>query len=53
METEINHAPITGFPIFNLNSILNIPDDLDIKIIKKDLKNIAQDNNIEYKLEAI
>ena len=53
METDINHAPISGFPIFNLNSILNIPDDLDINIIKKDLKNIAQDNNIEYKLRAI
>ena len=53
METEINHAPISGFPIFNLKSILNIPDDLDISIIKKELKNIAQENNIEYKLVII
>tara|TARA_Y100000994_G_scaffold207344_1_gene179836 strand:- start:887 stop:1399 length:513 start_codon:yes stop_codon:yes gene_type:complete len=53
METEINHAPISGFPIFNLKSILNIPEDLDILIIKKELKNIAQENNIEYKLVII
>ncbi len=53
METEINHAPISGFPIFNLKSILNIPNDLDIKIIKKELKDIAQENNIEYKLGII
>ena len=53
METEINHAPISGFPIFNLKSILNIPEDLDFSIIKKELKNIAQENNIEYKLVII
>ena len=53
METEINHAPISGFPIFNLKSILNIPENLDISIIKKELKNIAQENNIEYKLVII
>jgi glycine cleavage system transcriptional repressor len=53
METEINNAPISGFPIFILKSLLNIPCDLDIIILKKELKNIAQENNIEYKLEAI
>tara|TARA_Y100000814_G_scaffold192739_1_gene141399 strand:- start:29 stop:553 length:525 start_codon:yes stop_codon:yes gene_type:complete len=51
METEIDNAPISGFPMFVLSSILNIPFDLDINTFKKSLKNIAQDNNIEYKLE--
>ena len=51
METEIDNAPISGFPMFVLSSILNIPHDLDINTFKKSLKNIAQDNNIEYKLE--
>lgn len=53
METEINNAPISGFPMFTLSSILNIPLDLDIKTFKKSLKKIAQENNIEYKLEII
>ena len=53
METEINNAPISGFPIFILNSLLNIPDDLDINNFKKELKAIAQENNIEYKLISI
>lgn len=53
METEINNAPISGFPIFILKSLLNIPCDLDIIALKKELKNIAQENNIEYKLETI
>ena len=51
METEINNAPISGFPMFVLDSLLNIPQDIDINVFKKSLKNIAQENNIEYKLE--
>ena len=53
METEIDNAPISGFPMFVLSSILNIPFDLDINIFKKLLKDIAQENNIEYKLEIL
>ena len=53
METEIDNAPISGFPMFVLSSILNIPFDLDINIFKKLLKGIAQENNIEYKLEIL
>ena len=51
METEFNNAPISGFPMFVLSSKLNIPSDLDINDLKKSLKNIAQENNVEYKLE--
>ena len=50
METEIDNAPISGFPMFVLSSILNIPCDLDFNTFKKSLKGIAQENNIEYKL---
>ena len=53
METEIDNAPISGFPMFVLSSILNVPFDLDINIFKKSLKGIAQENNIEYKLEIL
>ena len=53
METKINNAPISGFPIFILDSIINIPYNLDIKDFKKQLKIIAQDHNIEYKLKII
>jgi len=53
METEINNAPISGFPMFTMKSLLNIPADLNITNFKKDLKDIAQENNIEYKLECL
>ena len=53
METEIDNAPISGFPMFVLSSILNIPRDLDFNTFKKSLKGIAQKNNIEYKLEVL
>ena len=44
METEIDNAPISGFPMFVLNSILNIPYDLDFNTFKKSLKHIAQES---------
>jgi len=53
METEINNAPISGFPMFTMKSLLNIPTDLNIINFKKDLKDIAQENNIEYKLKCL
>ena len=53
METQINNAPISGFPIFVLNSFLNVPNNLNITYFKKALKDIAQENNIEYKLECL
>ena len=53
METEINNAPISGFPMFTMKSLLNIPTDLNIINFKKDLKGIAQENNIEYKLKCL
>ena len=53
METEINNAPISGFPMFTMKSLLNIPSKINIANFKKDLKDIAQENNIEYKLECI
>jgi len=53
METEINNAPISGFPMFTMKSLLNIPSKMNIANFKKDLKDIAQENNIEYKLECI
>ncbi len=53
METEINNAPISGFPMFTMKSLLNIPTELNIINFKKDLKGIAQENNIEYKLKCL
>ena len=50
METHIENAPITGMPLFVLDSILMIPKDIDFKNFKKKLNEIADENNIEYEL---
>ena len=51
METEIKNAPISGFPMFILRSIIKIPNDLDIDDLKISLKRIAKPNNVDYVLE--
>jgi len=50
METDIRNAPITGSPIFILDSILIIPKDLNLDKFKKTLNKISKKNNIDYKL---
>ena len=50
METDIKNAPITGSPLFILDSILSIPIDLNLDILKKSLNKICKKHNIDYKL---
>ena len=50
MDTYIKNAANTGFPIFFLKSNIIIPMKCNIDELTKELDNIAQKNNIEYKL---
>ena len=50
MDSYIKNAANTGFPIFFLKSNIFIPDTCNIKKLTKDLDDIAQKNNFEYKL---
>ena len=51
METEIKNAPISGFPMFILRTVIKIPNNLDIDDFKTSLKKIAKPNNVDYILE--
>ena len=42
MQTHISNAPVTGTPLFNLLSIITIPDNTDLAEIQSDLTLIAQ-----------
>jgi len=47
MQTHISNAPITGTPLFNLEAITTIPDNLNITDIKSDLNQISQKLGVE------
>ena len=52
MDTEIKNAPITGHPLFFLNSILDIPCYVNLDEIKNKLNNLANKSNVAIKLKA-
>ena len=59
MQTHISNAPITGTPLFNLQTITEIPENFNITNIQSDLSSIANKlgvdikvNQAEYKSET-
>ena len=50
MDTEIINAPVTGHPLFFLNSTIYIPDNIDINEVEKKLLQLADKHNVVIKL---
>ena len=48
MDTFVKNAPITGSPIFVLESILMLPNKIKLESFKKDLNELAEKNGVEY-----
>ena len=56
MNTYISYAPVSGTPLFNLKSVISIPDNLNISDIQTDVQQISQILGIEivvHKSESI
>ena len=51
LETEIINAPITGQQLFLLKSKILIPKNIDIEIIKNELIELSNMNNVAIKFE--
>ena len=49
MDTFVKNAPITGTPIFVLESTLMVPNKTKLENFQKELKNLAESHGIEYK----
>ena len=50
MDTHISQAPISGSPLFNLNTAVSIPGEIDERDIQSDLSQIAQKLGVEIYL---
>ena len=50
LNTYISPAPITGAPLFNLNAIIVLPQDIIIEKIHSDLETISQTLGVEIML---
>tara|TARA_Y100000994_G_scaffold185907_1_gene154658 strand:+ start:1119 stop:1631 length:513 start_codon:yes stop_codon:yes gene_type:complete len=51
METEVKNAPITGSPVFSLESTLMIPENIDLEKFKKDIDKAAEVESIDFSLK--
>ena len=50
MDTFTNNAPISGSLLFNMESIISIPQKLDIYLLKKSLKLLSSKYNTQFNL---
>ena len=50
MDTTTTNAPITGIVLFNLDSIISIPKQLDIDELKNSLNILSEKYNVKYQL---
>ena len=50
MNTHVSPAPITGTPLFNLNTIIALPHNIIIEAIQSDLDGISQKLGVEIML---
>tara|TARA_Y100000590_G_scaffold460387_1_gene619549 strand:+ start:1463 stop:1981 length:519 start_codon:yes stop_codon:yes gene_type:complete len=50
METTTVNAPITGITLFQLDSIISIPNKLEINKLKLKLNSLSEKYNVTYKL---
>ena len=53
MNSHISPAPVTGTPLFNLNSIISIPEDIIIEEVHVDLEEISQKLGVEIMLHEL
>ena len=53
MDTFIKNAPITGSPIFYLESKIKINEKINLEKFKSELIELADNNNVEFKFKII
>jgi len=53
MNTYTNNAPITGIILFKLDSVICIPKNLNIEIIKRKLNTLSEQFNVNYNLSLL
>jgi glycine cleavage system transcriptional repressor len=51
MESYVKNAANTGYPIFILNSVLTVPNKIDLQKLKSKLIKISETNNIDFDFE--
>ena len=52
LDTRLTHAPVTGTPIFSLELEAHIPTDLPLNRLRKELGDLAEEENIDIELHA-
>ena len=51
MESYVKNAANTGYPIFILNSVLTVPNKIDLQKFQSKLIEISETNNIDFDFE--
>ncbi|HUU29545.1 MAG TPA: ACT domain-containing protein [archaeon] len=52
LETEARHAPVTGTPMFHMTITAEVPSEVPVRKIRKELAALCDELNMDYTLEA-
>jgi glycine cleavage system transcriptional repressor len=47
IRTNVSPAPVTGTPVFSLNAIISVPTDVKISVLRDDLYEISDQENVD------
>jgi glycine cleavage system transcriptional repressor len=53
METRVTNAPLSGAPIFKMKCVINIPFELKLATIRKELEKLGDRMDIDIEIEAV
>jgi glycine cleavage system transcriptional repressor len=52
LESRVHHAPLSGTPMFLLNAELQVPSEVALSSLRKDLAAACDDENLDFSLES-
>jgi glycine cleavage system transcriptional repressor len=52
LESRVQNAPLSGTPMFLLNAELQVPSEVALSSLRKDLGGVCEEENLDFSLEA-
>lgn len=52
LETRVSYAPLSGTPMFSLNAQLQIPSELELAALRRELHQVCENENLDFELKS-
>jgi glycine cleavage system transcriptional repressor len=52
LESRVQNAPLSGTPLFVLNAEIQVPSEVAVSALRKELATVCDEKNLDFLLEA-